>query len=96
MTFLHTYLSHYILSVSFASLPSAIVYLLLQINVHKNMRTALFCAVCALPVFILKNLYKLVCSTFRYILNFYCDFVHSFVSLAQRVAFHWKDIVATK
>ena len=50
---IHTYLSHYILSVSFCSLLSAIVHLLLQINVHKNMRTALFCVVYALPVFII-------------------------------------------
>ena len=50
---IHTYLLHYILSVSFGSLLSAIVHLLPQINVCKNMRTALFCVVCALPVFIM-------------------------------------------
>ena len=51
--FLHTYLSYYILSVSFGSLLSAIVHLLPQINVRKDMRTALFYVVCALPVFIM-------------------------------------------
>ena len=49
---IHTYLSHYILCISFGSLLSTIVHLLPQINVRKNMRTALFCVVCALPVFI--------------------------------------------
>ena len=44
--FLHTYLSYYILSISFDSL-------LPQINVRKDMLTALFCAVCTLPVFIM-------------------------------------------
>ena len=39
---IHTYLSHYILSVSFGSLLSAIIQLLPQIIVHKNMCTALF------------------------------------------------------
>ena len=51
---LHTYLSHYILCVSFGSLLTAIVHLLPQINVPKNMRTALFCVVCPLPVFIME------------------------------------------
>ena len=51
---IHTYLSHSILSVSFDSLLSAIVHLLPQINVCKNMRTALFCVVCALLVFIMR------------------------------------------
>ena len=37
------------------ALLSAIVGLLPQINVRKNMRTALFCVVCALPVFIMLN-----------------------------------------
>ena len=50
---IHTYLSHYILCVSFGSLLSVIVYLLPQINVCKNMCTALFCVVCALLVFII-------------------------------------------
>ena len=50
---IHTYLSHYILSVLFGSLLSAIVHLLPQINVHRDMRTALFCVVCARPVFIM-------------------------------------------
>ena len=49
--FTHTYLSHYILSESFGSLLSKIVHLLLQINGHKNMHTALLCVVCPLPVF---------------------------------------------
>ena len=42
--FLHTHLSHYILSVSFGSLLSKIVYLLPQINVSNNMCTAGFAA----------------------------------------------------
>ena len=50
---IHTYLSHYILCVSFGSLLSPIVHLLPQINVYKNMRIALICVVCALPVFII-------------------------------------------
>ena len=50
---IHTYLSHYILCVSFGSLLSAIVHLLAQINVRKNMGTALFCVVCTLSVFII-------------------------------------------
>ena len=45
---IHTYLSHYILSVLFVSLLSEIVHLLPQINI---MRTALFCVACALLVF---------------------------------------------
>ena len=51
--FLHTYLSHYILSVLVGSLLLAIVHLLPQINVRKDMPTALFCVVYALPVFII-------------------------------------------
>ena len=50
---IHTYLSHYILCLSFGSLLSAIVHLLPEINARKNMCTALFCVVCALPVFII-------------------------------------------
>ena len=50
---IHTYFSHYILCVLFGSLLSAIVHLLLQINVRKKMHTALFCVICALPVFII-------------------------------------------
>ena len=53
---LHTYLSYYILPVSFGFLLSAIVHLLPQINVRKEMRTALFYVVCTLPVFIMKIL----------------------------------------
>ena len=49
----HTFLGHYILSVSLGSLLSVIVRLLLQINGHKNMHTALFCVVCAVPFFII-------------------------------------------
>ena len=41
------------MSVSFGSVLSAIVQLLPQIIVCKNMCTALFCVVCALPVFIM-------------------------------------------
>ena len=48
MIFLHTYLLHYILSVLFGSLLSTFVHLLLQINLRKNMRAALFCVVSAL------------------------------------------------
>ena len=51
--FSHTYLSHYILSLSFGSVLLTIIHLLLQINGRKNMRTTLFCVVCALLVFIL-------------------------------------------
>ena len=47
---IHTYLSHYILCVLFGCLLSVIVHLLPQINVRKNMHTALFCVVCALPI----------------------------------------------
>ena len=50
---IQTYLSHYILSVSFVSLLSVIVHLLTQINVRRDMHTALFCIVCTLPVFII-------------------------------------------
>ena len=50
---IHTYLSHYILCVSFGSVLLAIVHLVPQINVCKNMHTALFCVVCTLPVFII-------------------------------------------
>ena len=52
--FLYTPTCHTIfLSVSFVSLLSAIVHLLPQINVRKNMCTALFCVICAVPVFIM-------------------------------------------
>ena len=51
--FLNTPSCRTILSVSFDSLFSAIVQLLPQIIVRKNMHTALFCVVCALPVFII-------------------------------------------
>ena len=44
---------HYILSVSFGSVLSAIGQLLPQIIVRKTMRTALFSVACALPVFII-------------------------------------------
>ena len=54
---IYTQLSHYILSVSFGPVLSAIVQLLPQIIVRKNMRTALFCVVCALlyNVFIMSH-----------------------------------------
>ena len=65
--FIRTYFSHYILSVSFGSLLSAIVHLLLQINVRRNMCTALFCVVCALPVFIMTVKGKIRSLTDQYV-----------------------------
>ena len=57
-------MSRYILCVSFRSLLSAVVHLLPQINVHKNMRTALFYVVCALPVFMI--LHSAIIRTLKY------------------------------
>ena len=47
------FLVHCSFSVSLCPLLSAIVHLLVQINVYKNMRTAGFLVVCGLPVFII-------------------------------------------
>ena len=53
MIFADLFVELYFVGILFGSLLSMIVHLLLQINGRKNIRTALFCVACALPVFII-------------------------------------------